>query len=134
MPLQRRAARGKIQASRGKIAQLAAKRQLTEQKIAADVRSLVVSLQADFQQIEQAREYVDLAQQMEEAELTKFAAGNSNILMINLREQAVAEAQLLVVDATADYFISRAALHAATAGELTGAGGPQGAADAAVQP
>lgn len=134
VPLQRRAARGKIQASRGKIAQLAAKRQLTEQKIAADVRSLVVSLQADFQQIEQAREYVDLAQQMEEAELTKFAAGNSNILMINLREQAVAEAQLLVVDATADYFISRAALHAATAGELTGAGGPQGAADAAVQP
>lgn len=120
VPLQRRAARGQIQAAQGKIAQIAAKRRLAEQKIAADVRSLMVALAADYLQIEQAQESVKLSQRMVDAELEKFRAGNSNILLIYVRERDAFEAQLLVVDARADYFKSLAALQAAIAEELVG--------------
>ncbi|MCA9234411.1 MAG: TolC family protein [Planctomycetales bacterium] len=125
VPLQRREARGKLQATQGKLAQIAAKRRLTEQKIAIEVRHAVTAIAADFLQFQQARRTAELAKRMEDAERTKFEQGNSNILVINLREQATAEAQLLVVAAEADYFRSLAELHAAVAGELVRDGASQ---------
>jgi outer membrane protein TolC len=123
VPLQRRGARGKLLASQGKLAQLAAKQRLTQQKIAVEVRNALTAMNADFNQIEQARRTVELAHRMEEAERTKFEQGASNILLINLREQATVDAQLMVIAAEADYYRSTAALHAAIAGELAPTGG-----------
>jgi outer membrane protein TolC len=133
VPLQRRGARGKLLASQGKLAQLAAKQRLTQQKIAVEVRNALTAMNADYNQIEQARQTVQLAQRMEEAERTKFQQGASNILLINLREQATVDAQLMVIAAEADYFRSAAALHAAIAGELAPTGGAPSLPDATVE-
>ncbi|MCA9260967.1 MAG: TolC family protein, partial [Planctomycetales bacterium] len=121
VPLQRRAAQGKLRASQGKLAQLAAKRRLIEQKVGVEVRNAMTALAADYRQLEQARKSVELALRMEEAERIKFSQGGSTILLINLREQATADAELMVVEASADYFRSQAELHAAIAGELAAA-------------
>ncbi|MBX3425548.1 MAG: TolC family protein [Pirellulales bacterium] len=122
VPFQRRAAQGKMQSAQGKLAQISAKRRLVEQKIAADVRSAMTALTADYIQLKQARRNVELAIQMEKAEWRLFDEGSSNILMIYLREQSVADAQMLVVDATVDYYRSREDLRAAIASELAGDG------------
>ncbi len=121
VPLQRSEARGKLQAAQGKLAQISAKRRFTEQKIVAEVQSARTALAAEFAALEQARQSVSLARQMEEAELKKFTQGDSDLLLVNLREQSTADAEALVVDAAANYFMATAQLHAAVAGELTGA-------------
>jgi outer membrane protein TolC len=121
IPLQRSEARGKLQAAQGKLAQISAKRRFTEQKIVAEVQGARTALAAEFAALEQARQSVSLARQMEEAEWKKFAQGDSDLLVVNLREQATADAEALVVDAAANYFMAAAQLHAAVAGELSGA-------------
>jgi outer membrane protein TolC len=121
VPLQRSEARGKLQAAQGKLAQISAKRRFTEQKIVAEVQGARTALAAEFAALEQARQSVSLARQMEEAEWKKFAQGDSDLLVVNLREQATADAEALVVDAAANYFMAAAQLHAAVAGELSGA-------------
>ncbi len=121
VPLQRSEARGKLQSAQGKLAQISAKRRFTEQKIVAEVQGARTALAAEFAALEQARQSVSLARQMEEAEWKKFAQGDSDLLVVNLREQATADAEALVVDAAANYFMAAAQLHAAVAGELSGA-------------
>ena len=121
VPLQRSEARGKLQSAQGKLAQISAKRRFTEQKIVAEVQGARTALAAEFAALEQARQSVSLARQMEEAEWKKFAQGDSDLLVVNLREQATADAEALVVDAAANYFMAAAQLHAAIAGELSGA-------------
>ncbi|QDT72331.1 TolC family protein [Lacipirellula limnantheis] len=121
VPLQRSAARGKLQEAQGKLAQISAKRRFTEQKIIAEVQSARTALAAEYAALEQARQSYSLALKMEEAEWKKFEQGDSDLLIVNLREQAAADAETLVVDAAATYFTAAAQLHAAIAGELSGA-------------
>jgi outer membrane protein TolC len=120
VPLQRSEARGKLQTAQGKLAQISAKRRFTEQKIEAEVQAARTALAAEFAALQQARESYSLAVQMEEAERKKFDQGDSDLLLVNLREEAAADAQNFVVDASANYFIAVAQLHAAIAGELSG--------------
>ena len=56
---------------------------------------------------------------MEDAERTKFERGDCDLLVVNLREQATADAAVLAVDAAANYFMAQAQLHAAIAAELS---------------
>jgi outer membrane protein TolC len=120
VPLQRREARGKLQAAQGKLTQVAAKERLTEQKIVVEVQNAHTALAADYEVLQQARRSAELARQMENAERTRFEQGDSNLLNVNIRESAAAEAEALVVMATMDYFLSLANLRAATAAELVG--------------
>jgi outer membrane protein TolC len=120
VPLQRREAIGKLRAAQAKLAQIAAKRRLSEQKIVAQVQGARTTLAAAYAGLKQAERNVELARQMEDAERTKFERGDSDLLFVNIREQATADAAVLAVDAAATYFMARAQLHAAIAGELSG--------------
>jgi len=122
VPLQRRQAQGDFQAAREKLAQIGAKRRYAEQSIAAEVQSALAGIDANLKAIANAREAADLARQVAEAERKKLAQGDSNVLNVNLRELATAEADLLVVDSELNYRIALAMLHAATAGELAAMG------------
>lgn len=113
VPLQRRKAQGKSMAVEGKLAQLQAKTQFTQDKIVAEVQSASVALTAAFQQLAQARQALDLAKQMEAAERRKFDLGDSNLLLVNLREQATADAALTEVEAQLNYFDAQADYRAA---------------------
>lgn len=120
VPVQRRKARGKIRAVEGKLAQLAIKRRFTRDKIITEVQTVYAALLAAYQRIGQTRRAFELAKKMEDAERTKFAAGESNLLDVNLRETQTAEAAATLVDALLEYFRARAAYRAALALEVTG--------------
>lgn len=108
MPLQRRKARGKMQATEGKIAQVAAKRRITEDKVAVEVRTVYAAMMAAAERVEKAREAVGLANQMAEIERTKFDNGASDLLAVNLREQQAAEAAVIAVGALLEFHLARA--------------------------
>lgn len=115
VPLQRRKALGKLQATQGKLVQVQAKTQFASDKIATDVQNAVAALQAAYQRISQARQSVQLNQTMEEAERRRFNAGDSNLLIVNLREQATADARKTLVAALLEYFQAQADYRAALA-------------------
>ncbi|MFM9962262.1 MAG: TolC family protein [Planctomycetaceae bacterium] len=118
VPLQRRKARGKSQAVEGKLAQLQAKTQFTQEKIIAEVQSASAALNAAYQQLEQAHQSLDLARQMEAAERRKFDLGDSNLLLVNLREQATADAAATEVEARLNFFDAKADYRAALASDV----------------
>lgn len=118
VPLQRRKAKGKSQAVEGKLAQLHAKTQFTQEKIVAEVQSASVALNAAFQQLEQAHESLELARKMEAAERRKFDLGDSNLLLVNLRELSTADAAATEVDARLNFFDAQADYRAALAADV----------------
>lgn len=118
VPIQRREASGKILSLEAKLAQLAAKRGFTEDKITTEVQNAVVALGAAFQQIERAHRSLELARELEVAERRKFELGDSNLLLVNLREQAAADAAFIEIAAKQEFFRARASLNAATARDV----------------
>ncbi len=119
VPLQRSEALGKLQTARGKLAQLAAKRQLLEQTIVAQVQNYRTALDANLAALKQAKRGAQLADEMADAERKRLARGDSDILTVNLREIAAFDAELLAIDAAAEYFMAIALLNAAMGNELT---------------
>lgn len=118
MPVQFRKARGKLQAIEGKLAQNTAKRQFTQDKIGVEVRSAIVAIDTAYRAIGQAHEAVELNQQMQEFEAIRFEQGASDLLRINLREQATFDARVAEVEAVQRYFTAQADYRAAVAADL----------------
>ncbi len=85
VPVQRRKARGKITAVEAKLRQLAAKRRMTQDKIAVDVQTAYAALTASFKQVQQTREAVQLAEELAERERRNFEAGASDLIEVTLR-------------------------------------------------
>ncbi|WLD13343.1 TolC family protein [Planctellipticum variicoloris] len=118
MPVQFRKARGKLQSLEGKLAQNTAKRQFTQDKIGVEVRSAIVAIDTAYRAIGQAREAVRLNQQMQDFEAIRFEEGASDLLRINLREQATFDARVAEVEAVQRYFTAQAEYRAAVAADL----------------
>ena len=115
VPLQRRKARGKMQAVQGKMSQLRAKRRHTENKIVADVQSAYAGLTSAYEQVQQAREAVEFAEDLAQRERLNLEEGASDLLKVTLREQYAAESAQKVVDALRLYFQTEADYRAALA-------------------
>jgi outer membrane protein TolC len=115
VPLQRRAAEGAIRAAQGKRAQLSAKARFVRDKVVTEVTNAATALSAAQRQIEQARESVRLADEMARAERRKFELGDSNLLLVNIREQQSADAAAVEIDAYEAYFEAEADYRAAIA-------------------
>lgn len=115
VPLQARAARGKIREAEAKIAAIEAKSKFVRDKIAAEVLDAISALLAAHERIDAAHEAVEVAGELADAERKRFERGASSLLFVNLREQQVAEAALLRVSALLDYHRAVADLAASTA-------------------
>jgi outer membrane protein TolC len=115
VPLQRREARGKIQAASGKLAQLAAKREFVANKVEAEVRDAVSALATAHDRIERSRVNLDMAHRSLDLGRQAFGLGDITVVTLNLYEQATLEAELLLIEAQADYFKALAAYRAALA-------------------
>jgi len=115
VPLQRRAAQGKMQAARSQLVQLAANRQFTENTIVVEIQSAFAALEAAFYRLERARESVRLAEYMAGVERRKLDLGESNLLTLVLREQIAIEAAESEIDALLEYFTAAADYDAALA-------------------
>lgn len=113
LPLQRRKALGKQQELQAKLMQNTIKLQFMRDKITTEVQAALVALETAVLVIEQAEESARLAEQMEEAERAKFMEGETDLLTVNLREQASADAQTELVNARLAYFQAQADYQAA---------------------
>jgi outer membrane protein TolC len=119
VPLQRRKARGKITAIEAKIQQIAAKRRLIEDKITVDVQTAYAALTAAFEQVEQTRQAVKLAEELARRERRNFEAGASDLLKVTLREQYAAEAEGKQIGSLLQYHRAEADYRAALATDPT---------------
>lgn len=113
VPVQRRQALGQVRAFEAQLAQISAQERYYADRIVADVRYAMTGLTTAYNELLRAREGVGLAERMEQAERDKFTAGTSNILFVNLREQATADTRLLVIDALENYHLAEAEYRAA---------------------
>ncbi|MGE0529555.1 MAG: TolC family protein, partial [Bdellovibrionales bacterium] len=119
VPLQRRQAKGKILSTQASVAQINAQERFARDQISAQVQDVISALTRAYEVRVRAGQNVELARVMEQAEVRKLELGQSNILFVNLRELARADAQLQEVDALTEYFLSLADYYA-----ILGLGGP----------
>jgi len=110
LPVQFRAARGRLGATRARLDQLDRRIQYTRDQVETDVLIAFEGLSSALDQTTQARENVALAEVLRSAELRRLEAGLSNLIDVNIREvQAASAAQDLVLaqkmyfQALADY-------------------------------
>ncbi|MDX2024243.1 MAG: TolC family protein [Deltaproteobacteria bacterium] len=115
VPLQRRVATGREQAAMAGIERLRAEEQMAKDRIEAEVRDSLSALEAAWKRVGLARRQRGLAIQLEKAERTRFELGESNLLLVNLREQASADAALVEAEALGTWLRAKADYRAALA-------------------
>ncbi len=114
IPIPLRKARGQLQVAKAELAGLRAKVRGTRDKIESEVRKAHVALVASHRAWDLARRQAEAAATLAEAERRKFREGASDLVVVNLRELAVASAQASVVDTAADYHRAHADFRVAT--------------------
>lgn len=103
VPIQRRYAKGRIRSVQGEISQLRQQIGFTRDTITAEVQDSISAQANSFEQVDLLKRSLEVNMALEESERRKYELGNSNILLVNLREQATADAEALVVDAEAEF-------------------------------
>lgn len=113
VPLQTRLMRGRANAASAMMSRLSYQQEFARERIDADVRDAHSAIQRARERIDAARREVTLAVELENAERTRFNQGDSHLLIVNIREQQTAEAELREVEALLDYYRASADLKAA---------------------
>lgn len=108
LPFQRRAATGKLAITEAKLKQVDNRQRFLRDQIAAEVRDAASALAAAYYQAGLVRDEVRVARQLEEAERDRFQLGDSTLFLVNLREQATADAVLREISAQNEYFKAQA--------------------------
>jgi cobalt-zinc-cadmium efflux system outer membrane protein len=117
VPLQRREAKGRVAEVDAQLEQVTREQQFARDRIQTEVRDSFSAWSAAHEQTVQARINVQLAVELQEAETERFARGASDLLALQLREQAAFDAQVSAVDIDADCFRAQADYRAATVAE-----------------
>ncbi len=99
LDVQRRKARGKAGALRAKRSQVQEELRGAKDIMRAEVLSAHQILQAQMQAVEQSRTATALAKQVAQAEADSLLAGQSTVMNVNIREQAVLTAHLAELQA-----------------------------------
>ena len=108
VPLLRRKARGKLRSARAKLAKIGQDIRLQADRIEIDIRDAASAFHRAYERVELALRDLELAQQMEEAERILLNEGASDLIRINIREQATARARAAFVELEAACFIALA--------------------------
>lgn len=108
VPVERRKALGKIRSIHGKLTQIEAKREFTANKIGIEVGAARTAILAEADVVLKATKSFELALTMERAEQRKFQLGDSNLLNVNLREEATANAAVIRNEALFAYYAAYA--------------------------
>lgn len=116
-PIQNRKAKADLRKIRAKRTQLEDKRRFLRETVRAEVLDAYSAEAAAFDLVQAARETADLTEQLAQAERRRFELGDSNVLILNLREQDAAEAELGVVESLQRYWAAVATYQAAIGGD-----------------
>lgn len=118
LPFQRRQATGRLQAAESRLKQLDQREAFQRDQVNADVRDAASAVRAAFERSQLLHEELKVTRTVEEAERMRYELGDSTLFVLNLREQATAEAALREATALADYFRAYAAYELAIAKAL----------------
>lgn len=99
LPLLFRGARGRLESQRAAVAVAQADLDLQADRIGTEVQDALEAVRAARQRLDLAQRQVAVATRLEDAERRRFTAGESTLLIVNLREQATFEAANTAVDA-----------------------------------
>jgi outer membrane protein TolC len=94
-----RAARGRLASAEAGVQRLEADMRFAADRIEADVLDALGAVEAARARISVTESLVSVARRVAEAESARFALGDSNLIFVNQREIAVAEAELQAIDA-----------------------------------
>jgi outer membrane protein TolC len=98
LPIPLRSDRGQLDAAQGELRSTEAKGTWMRDQIAADVRSAHAAVEASAQRYELARERAELSETIAAAERRRYELGSSTLLVVNLREQAAADAAIEAIE------------------------------------
>jgi outer membrane protein TolC len=115
VPLQRREAKGRMAEVDSRIAQVRLERRFAQDRIRNEVRDAFSALQAAWEQTRHADLNVELARELQAGEFERFRRGATDLLALQLREQAAFDAEVLAVDTITEYYRALADYQAATA-------------------
>lgn len=118
LPLQRREAKGRLAEVEAQIGQVLNEQRFTRDRIRTEVHDAFSAMIAAYEQIRLAQLNAALAAELREAEEERFRRGASDLLALQLREQAAFDAQTLAVEAYAEHFRALADYRAAVAVDL----------------
>ncbi|MBA4284222.1 MAG: multidrug transporter [Xanthomonadaceae bacterium] len=114
IPIETRKARGQIDAAQARLSQLDLDRRLLEERIDIEIRTLANDLSAAFRFVDLATQEVEQADVLSRAERERFAEGASDFFLVNLREEAAANARVREIEAHLRYLGALADFYAAT--------------------
>jgi len=118
IPILNRVNEGRERSAEAAIAKAEDQKRFARDRIVADVRNALVTMDASRQRAAMAQREVKVATELAKAELRRFELGDGNLLLVNLREQANAEAAIREIDALADLQRAVANFRAATARDV----------------
>ena len=117
LPLERREANGRVDVADAMLERLNNDKRFAHDRIVADVRDSYSALLATYDTLTMTRRNVELARQLEAAENERLKQGATDLLALQIRELATFDAQVLDVEAQAEYFRSQANYRAAIAAD-----------------
>jgi len=115
VPLERRAAKGRIASTSAEIDGLERRRQATREQITAEIEGIAIDVRATGRLALLAEEERARAGEMAQAERRRFTEGASDFFLVNLREESAADAAVRQLDARFRNLVSNAELAAAAA-------------------
>ena len=117
VPLANRAARGRRAAASADLARAQAEARLASDRIQAELRDVLVTLEAAERLVALAAQEAEQAEVMRAAEQRRFEGGASDFFLVNLREEAVADARIRYALALLSLNAARATYDAAVLDE-----------------
>jgi outer membrane protein TolC len=115
VPIGLNEARGRLQDIEASIKQLKQRRQFACEQIQAESNNTFQEVQTAFEALDKTTLNVTLAKELEEAESDRFEQGATDLLALQIREQATLDAKLLEIDAYLAFFRALADYEAAVA-------------------
>jgi outer membrane protein TolC len=115
LPLQQSAARGRIAQTNAEIDAFRQRRRFLEDQIVADIGAIDIAVTNSARLTVLARDEAERARTMAAAERRRFTLGASDFFLVNVREEAAADAEVRRLDAAFRQIVAHADLAAATA-------------------
>jgi cobalt-zinc-cadmium efflux system outer membrane protein len=118
LPLQRRQATARLENAEARLGQIRQRLQFQRDQVSADVRDAASAVRAAYERSLVLTQELQITRDVEAAERLRFELGDSTLFVLNLREQATAEAAIREANALADYFRAYASYELAIARAL----------------
>jgi len=114
VPLQRRAARGRVQRAEAQLREIELREQRTADRIEVELDNILTNLNAALRLADLADDEVEQAAAMVAAERKRFSLGAGDFFLVNLREERAADAQIRSIRANLNGRLAAASYSAAT--------------------